>query len=292
MGSKNTIKRIVIISDGTGKTAQRLLDAILVQYAEQEIKYTIASTFSEVRSQEHIDEIMKKIRKGYLIIFTIVSRDLSQYLQEKLIKRKITHLNVLKPMINTMSKFLGVHPEYRPGLLQIIDDRYYRKIDSIGYTVEHDDGQGHRHGDADLILLGLSRTCKTPLSMYLSCNFGLKVANIPIVPMENMKEYLLELIDPCDQKSIIGIIMSDEELLRVREERATILSSGSSPGSEFNEYLDFEEIRREIRFCRRLYNKHGWPIVNVTKRALEEISKEIIMASHLPQSVLDRCSLE
>ncbi len=284
MGPKKAIKRIVIISDGTGKTAQRLLDAILVQYTEQKIKYTIANTFSEVRSQEQIDEIMKKIRKGYLVIFTIISRDLSQHLQNKLKKRGIAHLNVLKPMINTMSKFLGVHPEYRPGLLQIIDDNYYRKIDAIGYTVEHDDGQGHRHGDADLILLGLSRTCKTPLSMYLSCNFGLKVANIPIVPMENIKKHLLELIGPCDQISIVGIIMSDEELLHAREERVTILSSNSSPGSEFNEYLDFEKIRREIRFCRRFYNEYGWPVVNVTKRAIEEISEEIIRVSHLPQS--------
>ena len=177
----SSAKKIVIISDGSGRTARRLMDAVLVQYDQTDTRYSSVSVFSQVRSKRELDRILTEIDPTSLVLFSIISQDQSQHLKKALTERNVLHLNVLQPMLDTMSKFLGVHPGYQPGLLQVIDDRYFRKVDSIGYTVEHDDGRGPALEEADAVLVGPSRTCKTPLSMYLSCNHGLKVANVPII---------------------------------------------------------------------------------------------------------------
>jgi hypothetical protein len=174
-------KNIVIIADSTGATAKRLMDAVLSQYAQAGLLYSLTATHQQVRDKATIDRILKDIPDDTLVLYSIVSEKLSKYLRGKLKEREILHLDVLEPMLKVMSKFLGVHPDYRPGILQIISDRYYKKIDAIGFTVEHDDGRGQLIEQADVVLLGLSRTCKTPVSMYLACNYGLKVANIPVV---------------------------------------------------------------------------------------------------------------
>ena len=178
----NESKKIVIISDGTGKTAKRLMDSVIYQYRGQQVSYSLIEIYKEVRNKGQFDNVLKKIDDDYLVIVSIISDDLMKYIRKALDDRRILHLNVLEPMLNTMSKFLGVHPDYKPGILQIVDDRYYKKVDAIGFTVEHDDGMGKFINEADVILLGLSRTCKTPISVYLACNFGLKAANIPIIP--------------------------------------------------------------------------------------------------------------
>lgn len=269
------VKKIVIVSDGTGKTARRLMDAVLAQYSDHAV-FSVVETFQEVRTKEQVDSILKRIDDRFLVIFSIISDDLRNYFHNLLEEGGILHLNVLEPMLETMSKFLGVHPEYKPGLLQIIDDRYYRRIDAIGYTVEHDDGRGYRTEEAELVLLGLSRTCKTPISMYIACNFGMRVVNIPIVPNERQKEQLLRKLSVVDRKIIFGILMSPDELARAREERAQLLFPQDHGKEELHEYHDIREIRNELRFVRRLYADENWKTIDVTKRAIEEISEEIL----------------
>jgi regulator of PEP synthase PpsR (kinase-PPPase family) len=274
---KDEIKKIVIVSDGTGKTARRLMDAVLAQYSE-DVPFSVINTFQEVRTKERVNEVLKKIEDQYLVIFSIISDDLRDYFHSTLEERKILHLNVLEPMLKTMSKFLGVHPQYRPGLLQIIDDRYYRKIDAISYTVEHDDGRGYRTEEAELILVGPSRSCKTPISMYVACNFGMKVVNIPIVGNDRMKEQLLKRLVAVNPKIIFGVLMQPDELARVREERAHLLFPDDHGRGELHEYHDVREIREELRFCRKLYREQDWTMVDVTKRAIEEVAEEILRA--------------
>ncbi len=269
------LKKIVIVSDGTGKTARRLMDAVLSQYSEHAV-FSVVDTHREVRTKERVDEIMRGIDDDYLVIFSIISDDLRNYFHNLLEDRHILHLNVLEPMLATMSKFLGVHPEYRPGLLQIIDDRYYRKIDAIGYTVEHDDGRGYRIEEAELVLVGLSRTCKTPISMYVACNFGMKVVNIPIVPNDRMKEQLLRKLSVVDRKIIFGLLMQPDELARVREERAQLLFPDVHGQEDLHEYHDVREIRNELRFVRRMYKDENWKTIDVTKRAIEEVAEELL----------------
>ncbi len=273
---KDALKRIVIISDGTGKTARRLMDAVLAQYEHHDVDYSLVRTYQEVRTRKQFDDILAEIENDYLVIYSVISKDLGRYLAHKLSELGILHLSVLYPMITTMSKFLGVHPEYEPGKLQRIDDRYYKKVDAIGFTVEHDDGLGQMIAQADIVLLGLSRTCKTPIAMYLACNHGMKVANIPIVSDSDMESSLRRRLKPVAQDKIFGLMMQAEVLAHVREERSQYLARVSAHHMEMEAYYDIQEVVSEIRFCRNLFAKYNWRTVDVTRRAIEEISLEIL----------------
>jgi len=270
------VKEIVIISDSTGKTAKRLMDAVLGHYSQKDVEYSLVNIYHQVRERETLERALKEIDDESLVIFSIISEDLSQYLRRRLSERGILHLNILEPMLSTISKFLGTHPDYRPGILQIIDDKYYQKVDAIGYSAEHDDGRGQLIEDANVVLLGLSRTCKTPISMYLACNFGIQVANIPIVPDAIMEKNLLAKLAPLKQDIIFGLMMQPEVLAHVREERSLILARTTASRLEIEKYSDLSEIYLELRFCRNLFRKKGWPTIDVTRRAIEEISLEIL----------------
>jgi regulator of PEP synthase PpsR (kinase-PPPase family) len=270
------LKKIVIVSDGTGKTAKRLMDAVLAQYSEHEVDFTLESIFQEVRTKRRAKSILKNIDKDALVIFSIIEDEQRKYFHECLHERDILHLDVLEPMLKTMKKFLGVHPHYKPGLLQIIDDKYYSKIDAIGFTVEHDDGRGYQLDQSEIVLLGLSRTCKTPVSMYLACDFGLKVANIPIVANDEIKRQLLKRISGIDRKKIFGLMMHAEVLATVRMERSTVLTDDRYGQAQIQQYFDMTEIKKEIRFCRRFFEELDIEEINVTRRAIEEISLEIM----------------
>lgn len=276
MPQRPEFKKIVIVSDGTGKTAKRLMDAVLAQYHYQELAFPIVRIYQEVRDEKTLDGILKEIEADYLVLYSVISADLGNYFHQKLTERGILHLNILEPMLNTMSKFLGVHPDYEPGLLQIIDDRYYRKVDAIGFTVEHDDGMGHALEAADVILLGVSRTCKTPISMYLACNHGFKVANIPIVADLELEHSLLSRLRGVVSERIVGLTMKPDILTQVREERSTHLVRAQHDNRAVKEYTDFHAVRDEIRYCSRLFGRQGWAVVDVTRRAIEEVSMEII----------------
>lgn len=280
-------KFIVVISDGTGRTAKRLLDAVLSQYAGKDINFGLVRTYGEVREPAQFDKILEEIEGDYLVVFSIVSKEFGAYIAQKLTQNGILHLNVLEPMINTMSKFLGVHPNYRPGILQIIDDSYYRKIDAIGYTVEHDDGLGPAIENADLILLGVSRTCKTPISMFLACNYGLKVANIPLVSDHVLLENVVKRLKNANQLRVVGLIMQPDVLARVREERFHYMANTLERRAHLDDYHDPRAIAREIRFCTEFYRTNNWWIINVTRRAIEEISREIIETLNLNVSRID-----
>jgi [pyruvate, water dikinase]-phosphate phosphotransferase / [pyruvate, water dikinase] kinase len=274
--SQDKTKKIIIISDGTGKTAKRLLDAVLAQYSQDKVNFSLTDTYHDIRDKKSFDRILKHLEEDYLVIYSIISRDLSRYIRQKLNHQGILNINVLEPMLGTMSKFLGVHPDYRPGILQIIDDRYYKKVDAIGYTVEHDDGRGPALKDADIILLGLSRTCKTPISMYLACNHGLKVANIPIVADPILKENVITRLADLKKKKIVGLMMLPEILAKVREERSLHLAGSHKSKIEIQDYYDVRVIRTEVGFCRKLFAEQGWETVDVSRRAIEEISLEIL----------------
>lgn len=270
------VKEIVIISDSTGKTAKRLMDAVLGHYSQKDVEYSLVNIYHQVRERETLERALKEIDDESLVIFSIISEELSQYLRRRLSERGILHLNILEPMLSTISKFLGTHPDYRPGILQIIDDKYYQKVDAIGYSAEHDDGRGQLIEDANVVLLGLSRTCKTPISMYLACNFGIQVANIPIVQDVTMEKNLLAKLAPLKQDIIFGLMMQPEVLAHVREERSLILARTTASRLELEKYSDLSEIYSELRFCRNLFRKKGWPTIDVTRRAIEEISLEIL----------------
>jgi hypothetical protein len=269
-------KKIVIISDGTGKTARRLLDAVLAQYSPVNVDYSLVDTYQEIRDRKSFDRILKHIDKNFLVIFSIISEDLSKYFHRRLSKKGILNINVLEPMITVMSKFLHVHPNFRPGILQAVDDSYYKKVDAIGYTVEHDDGRGAHIKDAEIVLLGLSRTCKTPIAMYLACNFGAKIANIPIISDDIITANIVSRLADVPKENIIGLLMQADVLAKIREERSLYLAGAIQAQEEIQSYYDIRVIRHELAYCRRFFDQHGWQTVDVTRRAIEEVSLEVL----------------
>ena len=269
-------KKIIIVSDGTGKTAKRLLDSVLAQYTRENVYFEVVKIYQEVRDKKIVNKILAEVDIDHLVVYSIIAQDLSKYFHKMLLERRILHLNVLDQMLKTMSKFLGVSPHYQPGILQIIDDSYYKKVDSIGFTVEHDDGLGQLIHQADIVLVGLSRTCKTPISMYLACNFGFKVANIPIVAEPHVEQALLTRLQGIDHTHIFGLMMQPDVLVHVREERSQYLAQSASHQAELQNYHDLRNIREELRYCRNLFDRRGWQSIDVTRRAIEEISHEIL----------------
>jgi len=275
-------KKIVIVSDGTGGTARRLMDAVLVQYDQTDHEYSIEQTYQQVRTRKEVDRILRTINDEYLILYSIISKELSDHFHERLTDRGILHLNVLQPMLDIVSKFLGVHPGYHPGILQIVDDRYYKKIDAIGFTVEHDDGGGSRIDEADAVLLGLSRSCKTPISMYLACNHGLKVANIPVIRDADITSNMLLRLESVDQEKIVGLLVQPQTLAHIREERTHYLAADPESQAGLLSYYDIKTVAQEFRFCRDLYLTKDWKTIDVTRRAIEEVSVDILRQLDLP----------
>jgi hypothetical protein len=269
-------KKIVIISDGSGRTAKRLLDSVMVQYHEHDLEFYIDRIYSQIRQKRDLNKILNSIDPSYLVLYTVVSKETCNFLSRKLRKRSILHLDVLKPMMDTMYKFLGFHPDFRPGLLKIVDDAYYRKVESISYTVGHDDGRGNTVEDADAILVGPSRTCKTPISMYLACNHGIRVANIPMVLDRTMTQNLLERVQTVPPRKVIGLLMRPDVLARVREDRMNVMLKQGRHQEQLQTYFDLRDIAVEYRYCRDMYITRGWQTVDVTRRAIEEISREIL----------------
>ena len=278
----NEVKKIVIVSDGTGGTAKRLMDAVLVQYEQADVEYLLEKTYQQIRTIKDVDRVLGEIGEEHLVLFTLISKKHADYLHEHLTTRRILHLHILQPMVNKVSKFLGVHPDYRPGILQIVDDLYYRKVDAIGFTVGHDDGRGSQIDQADAILLGLSRSCKTPVSVYLACNYGLRVANIPVVRDATITEALLLRLELVKPERIIGLLMDPEQLSQLRQERSIFLERAGK--GNLQSYYDKHAVAQEFRFCRDLFGARGWQTVDVSHRAIEEVSKEILRLLGHPTS--------
>jgi regulator of PEP synthase PpsR (kinase-PPPase family) len=272
------MKKIIIVSEGTGNTSRRMMETVLGQYSRLKLDVKLDNVFPQVHTRKQVREILADLDSDYLVIFSIVSKELREYAHSLLQKRGILHLSILDPMLETIEKFLGFHPEYEPGLRQIVDNRYYQKVDSMGYTVGHDDGRGHQLDQADIILLGPSRTCKTPISIYLACNHGVKVANIPIIPDEGMEEILLSRLENIRRRRIVGLIMEADVLIGIRTERSRLLTGSSAARQSIRPYCDADEIRREIRYCNTLFQELEIKTVNVTWRAIEEISLEVLKA--------------
>jgi regulator of PEP synthase PpsR (kinase-PPPase family) len=272
----NNIKKIVIVSDGTGKTARRLMDAVLIQYYEKEVSFSVVNTYSQTRTKNDVNRILKEIKDDYLVLFSIISENLASYLIKKLSKRRITYLNVLRPMLDVMSKFLGVHPDYMPGKLQVVNDNYYRKIDAIGFAVSHDDGRGRAIEKADVVLLGISRTCKTPVSMYLACNHGLNVANIPIIGDQFYIDCCLQRLRDVEHDRIFGLLMRPDTLATIRENRACLMFGDTGERAKLMDYYDIRMVTQEYRYSKEFFRKHNWRVIDVTRRAIEEISREIL----------------
>ena len=255
-----------IMSDGTGETASAVARAVLVQYKQDQVSLI---RHQNIRTTEQALSAIEKIqnKEKSLLIYTMVLPEMRKTIQEICLREKINTIDLLGPLFKNFDGVLESNEEKKPGLLRSVDEDYFKRIAATEFSLRHDDGKSvKRLKDADIVLVGVSRTSKTPLSIYLSFR-GWKVANVPLVLGIPLPENLVEV----DYRKIIGLTIDIDNLIRIRKNRLKKF------GWNFNrEYADKAHILKEMEYSREVFEKHRWPVVNVTDRALEETAGEVI----------------
>ena len=261
-------RRIIIISDGTGETAAQMIQAAMVQFTAKEEDVSL-SRYKNVRSKNQIEAICNDAAvEANLIVFTIVSPNLRAFLFQKAREKQIPCVDLLGPLLLGLASYFEYEPKLIAGLLHDVNEKYFDRIDAMEYTIAHDDGRELNHLEqADLIILGISRTSKTPLSMYLS-HQGWRVANVPIIQGFDLPKEVYQL----NPKKVICLTIDCEDLSKIR--RARLQRLGQQQGGD---YADVERVNAEIEYANEIFRKNKrWPVFNVTHKALEETAAEII----------------
>ena len=261
-------KTVYLVGEGTGETISKIARASLAQFNRDRIDLKI---FFQVTTRRQIGRIAKEAQEDKaLVAFSVVRAPLRDFLLEEADRRGVEAIDVIGDFILHLSRFLGEEPMQIPGRQHALDEEYYRRIEAINFTVKHDDGK-LLHGLmlADLILVGLSRSGKTPLSVYLA-HQGWKVANIPLHPDMKTPDELFRT----DQHKIFGLILNVENLVKVREARLEQL--GLAPHAK---YADPVRIADELEWCNRVYEQNpAWRIIDVSETAIEEAAASILNA--------------
>lgn len=272
---------IYIISDGTGETAATMIRAALVQYLDAEINIVRSKN---VRTETQVESVIADAFENQgIIIHTVVSPQLKHVIQEQSAAKGLLSVDLIGPLLQTLDEYFGGRPGTKSvGILRMVDDRYFKRIEAIEYTVKHDDGKCLTDlNDADIILVGISRTSKTPLSIFLS-HKGWKVANIPLVLNSKLPKEVFEV----DQRRIVGLLIDTSSLSRIRRNR--LEKFGQDPGGE---YARLSYIEKEIEYAQDLFRQNRrWPVFNVTERALEETAAEIVRVISSRLGLPDRMS--
>jgi regulator of PEP synthase PpsR (kinase-PPPase family) len=264
-----------LVSDATGTTLLGLARACIAQFEGVE---PVQKFWPLVRTQRQLERIISRIEENPgPVIFTLVDERMRKRLQERCEELHIPCVAVLDPIIRSLSSYLGKHAKGVPGLQHTMDDAYFRRVSAIEFAMRHDDGKKLSDLNiADVVLVGVSRTSKTPTSVFLARR-GIKAANIPLVPGVEVPPEKFELKGPM----YVGLTASPDRLLLIRRSR---LKADTPEGKQYEEnlYLDQEKIEDEVRNARKLFAKHGWPVIDVTKRSIEETAAEImaLLQSH------------
>ena len=259
--------QIYLISDSTGETLDRIFLALKAQFVN--IEYKVHS-YSFTRTQNQILKILDDAKKNNnsIILYTIVDNNLAKYLANKSDEKKIPCFGVLGNLILSFSKLLNQKASHQPSGQHVLNDEYYRRIEAIQFTMNHDDGNlTNEIEKSDIILLGVSRTSKTPTSIYLA-NKGYKTSNIPLVNEKSIPEKLKKLPN---MNCIVGLTAEPERLVDIRKNRLTNLKE-----IENTKYVDIDTIRYEIEEAKKTFKKYRWPVIDVTRKSVEETAASII----------------
>ncbi len=262
------MKKIYVISDATGQSALHILRAAIVQFEAARARMML---FHDIDTKAGLKKVLDQARADKaLIAFTFVKKEMREYAGVYCTKHNILYHDILGPLIFNLSAYLHREPLETPSLLRKVDERYFKRIDAIEYTLEHDDGRGaERLKDADIVLVGLSRTSKTPTSFYLAQE-GYKVANVPIVPGIPLPDELFEI----DQHKVVCLNVDPEVLQKIRKVRQQTDRINPS-------YSDPRKVFSEVEYVRELARKHrSWKVVDTTNKSIEETAWEIIHKVH------------
>jgi len=261
-----TSKRFVFLaSDASGFTCRRVVYAALDQFSSTDVKTRL---FSEIRSGDQINQIIREaVRVDGIIVYTFVSPDMRTKITELGRLNGVPTVDIMGPLLSRLSDLLEISPLAKPGLRNQLDADYFNRMEAIDYTIKHDDGLGLATlKEAEAVLIGVSRTTKTPVSIYLSYR-GWKVANIPVIPQMGLPSELT----PIDPGRVIALTIKPTRLAIIRMERQKKLSQAS-----LGDYVDPDRIKCEINDAFRLYRQHNYTVVNVTNKSIEETATEVM----------------
>ncbi|EJP25681.1 kinase/pyrophosphorylase [Peptostreptococcaceae bacterium AS15] len=261
---------IFILSDSLGNTAEHVAGAAIAQF--QSDSFTVKK-FPYIKEDTPFDYIFSEILRApeKIILHTIVKKELVQKISQFAGENNIRCVDLLTPVLDSIESVTGEAPLQETGMLRKLNDRYFKRVESVEFAVKYDDGKDPRGVlKADLVIIGVSRTSKTPLSMYLA-NKNIKVANIPLVPEAKVPQELFQI----PSKKIVGLTNTPEKLNEIRTERLRALGLSTANTGE-NKYANMERILEEIDFAESLMKKIGCPIINVSNKAIEETAEKII----------------
>lgn len=259
--------KIIIISDGTGETATAISRAVMAQFKDREVYFT---RYKNIRTTEQIDAIFNEAAIHHdLVMHTIVSGRLREYIADLSRKTHVRTLDIIGPALTAFSNYFNQEPSAEPGLLHAVNDDYYKRVEAMEFTLNHDDGRNLASLHlADVILVGVSRTSKTPLSVYLS-QHGIKVVNIPMIKDQPLPAELFEV----DQRKIFALTIDAHSLSEIRKNRLQRLGADRHQG----EYAEQNKIIEEVEWAKAIFKENKrWPVFDVTDKALEETAADIM----------------
>jgi [pyruvate, water dikinase]-phosphate phosphotransferase / [pyruvate, water dikinase] kinase len=254
-----------LVSDSTGETLITVARAAVAQY---EGIAAIEHVYPLVRSNTQLERVLSEIENAPgIVLYTLVEQDLAERLEEVCRATSSPHLSVLAPVHQLLSSYLGAHSTARPGAQHMLNAEYFKRIDAMNFTLMHDDGHLPQDLDeADVILVGVSRTSKTPTAIYLA-NRGMRTANIPLVPGVPPPSVL----ETARKALIVGLVATPERIVQIRQNRLLSLKADDDTA-----YVDRDAVAEEIAASRRLFARNNWPMIDVTRRSIEETAAAII----------------
>ena len=260
-----TLLHLHLLSDSTGETLEMIAKAALAQFDDAEV---IRHFWPMVRSLHHLDRIVEDLSANPgLVLYTLVNDETRRRLEEHCRKLGLPHVAPLDTVTAALEDRFGVEAKARPGRQHMMDEAYFARVDAIQFTIAHDDGIAWEDWEqADIVLAGVSRSSKTPTSIYLA-NRGFKVANIPLVMESPPPPLLFQLSGPM----VVGLTTAPRRLVEIRRNR--LLSLNQKPETA---YVDEERVEQEVAFARRMFADNGWPVIDVSRRSIEETAAAII----------------
>jgi [pyruvate, water dikinase]-phosphate phosphotransferase / [pyruvate, water dikinase] kinase len=255
-----------LVSDSTGETLITVARAASAQYINA---LPVEHVYPAVRTNKQLDRVLTEIEESPgVVLYTLLDQLLIARLEDKCRDLGLPCLSILGPVLRLFQAYLGAESTHKVGAQHMLNAEYFKRIDALNYTMMHDDGQlAEDLENADVILLGVSRTSKTPTSIYLA-NRGVKTANIPLVPGVPVPSHLESIRQPL----VVGLFASPERIVQIRQNRLL----GLNAHREDDQYIDRQAVAEEVAFSRRLCAKHNWPLIDVTRRSIEETAAAIM----------------
>ncbi len=254
-----------LLSDSTGETLEMIAKAALARFEDSDV---VRHFWPMVRSRQHLDRIVEEFKAHPgLVLYTLINPEIRERLEERCRALGLQHVAALDAVTQALEERLGQEARGRPGRQHAMDEAYFARVDAIQFTIAHDDGVNWENWEeADIVLAGVSRTSKTPTSIYLA-NRGFKTANIPLVVESPPPSDLFKLRHPM----VVGLTTAPERLVQIRRNRLLSLNENTETS-----YVDEDKVKKEVAFARRMFADNGWPVIDVTRRSIEETAAAVI----------------